>query len=96
MRGILLYTLSRIGLFLVVFLPLQLFTPLKGLLALLIAIAVSGVISIFLLNRQRDAASGGIHSVFTRINQRIETSRTAEDYEDEAPPNDSPTASSTP
>lgn len=101
MRGILLYTLSRVGLFLVVFLPLQLFTPLRGLFAALIAIAASGLISIFLLNRQRDAASGGIHSVFSRINQRIDSSRSAEDfddepYDDETPPSDSPTASNTP
>ena len=96
MRGILLYTLSRIGLFLVILLPLRLFTPFSLLLDLIIAIAISGLISIFLLNRQRDAASGGIKAIFASINRRIDESRSAEDYDDEAPPSDRPTPSSTP
>lgn len=108
MRGLLVYTMSRLALFLVVWLPLQLFTPWRGFPALVVAILVSGGISLFVLNRQRDSAAGSVRSFFGRINQRIDESRTAEDeverapevdsahQDGETPPKANPDASSTP
>ena len=102
MRGLLLYTLSRVALFLVIWLPLQLFTSWRGFPALVVAILVSGGISLFVLNRQRDSAAGNVESFFGRINRRIDESRTAEDYDDpdyqegETPPSASPNPNSTP
>jgi hypothetical protein len=61
----------RLLLFIAVWLLLQLLTPLRGLWALVLALMVSGAISFFLLNRQRDAMSGVVAGFFGRINDRI-------------------------
>lgn len=79
------YTAMRLGLFLAVWWLLQLVTPLRGLWAVALAIVVSGVISIFLLNRQRTAMGDVVGGFFGRINQRIdEASRTEDEPEDQA------------
>ena len=73
------YTALRIIIFAGVWLLLSLLTPLRGLWSLSLAILVSGAISIFALNRQRDAVSVGVSGFFTRLNDRIDASTRAED-----------------
>jgi len=73
------YTALRILIFAGVWLLLSLLTPLRGLWSLSLAIIVSGAISIFALNRQRDAVSVGVSGFFTRLNDRIDASTRAED-----------------
>lgn len=73
----------RVGLFVGVWLLVQLLTPLRGLWAVAIAIIASGVISVFLLNRQRAAMSAVVGGFFGRINARIDAASQAEDDWDE-------------
>jgi len=78
------YTVMRLGLFLAMWWLLQLVTPVRGLWAVALAIVVSGVISIFLLNRQRTAMGDVVGGFFRHINQRIdEASRTEDEPEDQ-------------
>ena len=85
MSPVVVYTAMRLGLFLAVWWLLQLVTPLRGLWAVALAIVVSGVVSIFLLNRQRTAMGDVVGGFFRRINQRIdEASRTEDEPEDQA------------
>lgn len=72
----------RVGLFLAVWLLLQLVTPLRGLWAALVAILASGLISIFLLSRQRTAMSAVVGGFFGGINARIDAASRAEDFDD--------------
>jgi hypothetical protein len=76
------YTGMRILLFLGIWLLLQLLTPLRGLWGIAAAILMSGLISIFVLNRQRDAMSSTVGAFFRRINDRIDASARAEDFDD--------------
>jgi len=78
-RGLLFYTVSRVLLFIAVWLIVQFVTPLRGLMALVVALLVSGAIAFFVLNRQRDSASASVVGLFRRIDDRIERARTAED-----------------
>lgn len=73
------YTGLRLLLLVAVWLTLQLVTPLRGLIAVAIALVVSGVIGFFLLDRPRNEASASLSRVFGRINARIEASNRAED-----------------
>ena len=75
----------RVGLFVGVWLLLQLLTPLRGLWAVAVAILMSGLISLFLLNRQRAAMSSVVGGFFGRINARIDAASQAEDDWDEQP-----------
>lgn len=77
------YTAMRVGLFVGVWLLLQLLTPLRGLWAVAVAILMSGLISLFLLNRQRTAMSSVVGGFFGRINARIDAASQAEDDWDE-------------
>ena len=88
---ILAYTALRLGLFAAVWLVLQLLTTLRGLWAIVVAILVSGLISIFVLNRQRTAMGDVIGGFFGRINARIDAASRAEDELD-AHPDDQPEA----
>lgn len=81
MRGLFFYTVSRVLLFIAVWLLVQFATPLRGLTALIVALLVSGGIAFFLLNRQRDSASASVIGLFKRIDDRIERARTAEDVD---------------
>ena len=74
------YTGLRLLLWLGVWAILQFLTPVKGVLAIVIALLISGAISIVVLDRQRDAMSEGVGAFFGRINDRIEKSAAAEDY----------------
>ncbi len=80
-RGLFFYTVSRVLLFIAVWLLVQFATPLRGLSALIVALLVSGAIAFFLLNRQRDSASASVIGLFKRIDDRIERARTAEDVD---------------
>jgi hypothetical protein len=81
-RGIAIYTGLRVALLAAVWLLVQVVTPIRGLLAIAIAVVISGVISFIVLDRSRDRASIGLAGAFSRINDRIERSRTAEDWDD--------------
>ncbi len=81
--SIALYTVMRLGLFVAVWLLLQLITPLRGLWAVVVAILASGVISLFLLGRQRAAMSAVVGGFFGRINDRIDAASRGEDDWDE-------------
>ena len=77
--AILVYTLLRVGLFVVVWLLIELLTPIYGVWALVAAILVSGAISIVVLDRQRGAVGSVAAGFFGRLNARIEASARAED-----------------
>lgn len=83
MRGIALYTGLRVALLVAAWLLVQAITPLRGLIAIAVALVVSGIISFVVLDRPRDRASAGLAGVFRRIDDRIERSKTAEDVDDE-------------
>ncbi|MDI2127024.1 DUF4229 domain-containing protein [Yinghuangia seranimata] len=86
-RPALYYTLLRMGLFagvlLVVWLlfryPIGLTGNGAGILAVGIALAVSGVLSYFLLNNQREAMSAALVARVERAKARIEEGASAED-----------------
>lgn len=74
----------RVGLFLAVWFLLQLLTPLRGIWAAVVAIVLSGAISLLVLNRQRSAMSGVVGGFFRGINERIDAASRAEDFDHEA------------
>lgn len=76
------YTLMRLVFFGVAWLLIQLTTPVRGWWAIALAIVVSGVFSILLLGRQRDAMSGSLFGFFRRINERIDAAAAKEDLDD--------------
>ena len=82
-RAFVVYTLLRVGLVLALWWLLQLVTPLRGVLALVVAILVSGLLSLFLLNRPRQAMGEGVAGFFARMNARIDASAAAEDAWDD-------------
>jgi hypothetical protein len=84
-RGIAIYTGLRVALLIGVWLLVQAVTPLRGLLAIAVALVISGVISFIVLDRSRDRASAGLSGAFRRINERIEQSTTAEDWDERRP-----------
>lgn len=75
------YTLLRLVLLLAIWILIAWITPVKGLWALALALLVSGAVSLFLLDRQRDAMSIGVARFFSGINERIEASARAEDVD---------------
>lgn len=77
--AILIYTLLRVGLFAVVWVVVDLLTPFRGVWAAVVAILISGAISIIVLDRQRSAVGAVAAGYFGRINARIEASARAED-----------------
>lgn len=77
------YTVLRIGLFLAVWLILELVTPLSIGWTLIGAILMSGAISVVVLDRPRGEAGQAVGGFFRRINDRIEASARAEDFDDE-------------
>jgi hypothetical protein len=85
-RDIAIYTGLRLALLAGVWLLLQAVTPFRGLVAVIIALLISGVISVVLLDRPRDRAGSRVAGVFRRIDERIERSRTAEDFDDDPLP----------
>jgi hypothetical protein len=76
--GFLVYNLLRIGLLLVVGGILYLF-GFRSYLLVLIAVFISGMVSMVLLNRRRDAAVISLGEVYRRINDRMDSRTRAED-----------------
>jgi hypothetical protein len=77
--AVLTYTGLRVLLLLVVWLILQLVTPLRGWLSVAVALVISGLVSLFLLNRQRASMGLVVSSFFGGINARIDAATRAED-----------------
>ena len=77
------FTALRLLLFGFVWLLIQLTTPLRGLLATVVALLISGVISVAVLDRQRAAMGAVLSGFFGRINARIDESTRAEDEADD-------------
>jgi len=73
------YTLLRVALFGLVWLTIELLTPLSGVWAIVAAILMSGAISLLVLDRQRGRVGAATAAFFGRINDRIEASALAED-----------------
>jgi len=86
MRGIAIYTGLRLAVLAGVWLLIQVVTPMRGLLAIAVALVISGAISFIVLDRPRDRASAGLSGVFRRIDERIERSKVAEDVDDDPVP----------
>ena len=85
--GLLRYTAIRLAIFVAVTAVLWLIGIRANVFFLLaLGLVISGFISLFALNRTRDAASASVSGTFGRINRRIEQSATAEDSEPEPPP----------
>ena len=77
--AVLTYTGLRVLLLLAVWFILQLFTPLRGWLSVAVALVISGLVSLFLLNRQRASMGLVVSSFFGGINARIDAATRAED-----------------
>ncbi len=58
---------------------------LRGFMLLLVALIVSGVLSLFVLDRQREALGESVGGVLSRINARIDANTRSEDVDDETP-----------
>ncbi|HEX6577703.1 MAG TPA: DUF4229 domain-containing protein [Jiangellaceae bacterium] len=76
------YTLLRVLLFLVVAALLWI-AGMRGFWLLLIAIFVSGVVSVFVLSRSRDAASASLANRVSEVRRRMQQRTAAEDAWDE-------------
>jgi len=76
------YTTIRLALVVFVWLALQFFTPVRGLLAIALALLISALFSILFLSKQRDAMSESMFGFFRRLNERIDASAAKEDYLD--------------
>lgn len=74
------YTLRRIGLLLASALLLYAIGA-RGVLVWLGAFAISGALALVWLRRDRDEMSVGLSSFFGRMNQRIEESKSKEDFD---------------
>lgn len=80
------YTGLRLALLAATWFLVQLVTPMRGLLAVAVALVVSGILGFFLLDRPRDDASVSVSRLFRRIDAKIESSRTAEDDDEPRSP----------
>ncbi len=80
---VLVYTASRILLFVASAGVLYLIGA-RGLLLLLLALVVSGLLSFVLLSRQRDALSAVVVDRSRRVRDRMDARTTAEDAADDA------------
>lgn len=79
------YTMIRLALAVLVWIAFQLFTPIRGLLAVALALLVSALFSILFLSKQRDAMSESMFGFFRRLDERIDASAAKEDYLDGEP-----------
>ncbi|MET0930583.1 MAG: DUF4229 domain-containing protein [Aeromicrobium sp.] len=82
------YTLARLAVFAVclaiVWFALPIWferTEIVNIFALLIAMVISSVISVFLLSGLRDNLAENVHQRATRMTERLEESRRAEDID---------------
>lgn len=87
------YTALRLLVFAVVVALLWIVTDLRGLMLILIALLVSGVASMFILNRSRKALSAAIVNRQDKIKQRLAERSSAEDaWNDQVRESDEPAA----
>jgi mannitol-specific phosphotransferase system IIBC component len=82
------YTLARLAVFgvclVVVWFALPIWferTELVNIFALLVAMVISSIISVFLLSGLRDNLAQNVHDRATRMTERLEESRRAEDVD---------------
>jgi Protein of unknown function (DUF4229) len=80
MRAALAYTSARV-LLLVAALGVFYLIGARGLLLLVLAAAVSGLISFVVLSRQRDAMSGALFSRVRELRERLDTGARSEDQD---------------
>lgn len=80
MIAVLTYTLARLVLLAVVY-GVGYLVGLRDLTLLVLAFLGSGLVSLVVLNRQRDALGSGVTRFFTRINSKIDASATKEDVD---------------
>ena len=80
MRAALAYTSARV-LLLVAALGVFYLIGARGLLLLVLAAAVSGLISFVVLSRQRDAMSGALFSRVRELRERFDTGARSEDQD---------------
>ena len=73
------YTLARIGLFLIVALVLKFAGVKSPLLIIVLAALASGILSFFLLNRLRDGASTTVYKGVSKVKTKLDTRRDEED-----------------
>ncbi|WP_018654720.1 DUF4229 domain-containing protein [Actinomadura flavalba] len=78
MRPVLLYTLARLGLFLVTAAVLFLVGA-RGALLLLLSLLISGVISFVLLSSRRDEMSAAVENGLNERRGRLKVAREKED-----------------
>jgi hypothetical protein len=98
--AVLVYSVLRLALLAVVWLVIELVTPVHGVWAVVVALLISGAISVVVLDRQRGAVGQVAAGFFGRINDRIEAATRAEDGEEapasapaaDLPPADGPAA----
>jgi hypothetical protein len=87
MRNVMFYTVSRVLLFVVVLLLLDL-AGARGLLLIALALLISGLLSYVLLSRQRDSMAGSLTGRLTRrtggFRDRLNQGAAAEDTDDQA------------
>lgn len=76
------YTALRVALFAGMWLTIELLTPINGIWAIVLALLLSGAISIVVLDRQRDRVGRVAAGFFSGLNERIEASARAEDFDD--------------
>lgn len=81
-RSVAVYTVLRVGLFLVVWAVLWFLTPLDALWSAVAAILISGAISVVVLDRQRGRVGLAAGGFFSRINARIDAATRAEDIDE--------------
>jgi hypothetical protein len=78
MRSVFFYTAARVGIFIATGAVLALFGA-RGVLLLLLALLISGIISFVLLSGQRDAMSSAVTSGWAARRKKFEQMRTKED-----------------
>lgn len=88
MKPFLAYTAARLGLFVVAYGVVWLiasiwleFSTLTNLWVVIIALALSSVVSIFALGRLRGELAANVHQRASRMSKKIEESRSAEDVD---------------
>jgi len=78
MKSVLTYTVLRL-LILLSFLAVGYLVGLRGIVLLLVSVLTSGIVSLFVLSRNRDQVSTSISGLFQGINNRISRAAEKED-----------------
>jgi uncharacterized membrane protein required for colicin V production len=78
MKSVLTYTVLRL-LILLSFLAVGYLVGLRGIVLLLVSVLTSGIVSLFVLSRNRDQVSTSISGLFQGINNRISRAAQKED-----------------